>query len=198
MIILGVDVAYSSLGYSIFDTETNSLIKSSCIRFNSLSALNKEEKKLFNGLFTVEELHKDKIKSYDDKLKRELKDYWNNIRLRIFYEDLSVEIKKYDIDVIVTESQFSEISDVFAITRLLSTLIKFRQFKSFMPSQWYKTLYGKGKLKKEEAKHHTLTKLKEMGYDFPIQDQYDSLALIYAYLSYKDLLNKEIKEHFKI
>jgi len=198
MIIMGIDVAYSSLGYSIFDTNKKELIYSSCIKFNSLSALNSEEKKLFEGLFDPSFLHKNNIKSLDDKLKRELKDYWNNIRLRVFYETLRLEIDKYNVEVIVSESQFSEISDVFAVTRLLSNYRHNRQFKSFMPSNWYKLLYGKGKLKKEEAKNHTKDCLLRLGYDFKVQDQYDSLALCYAYCSYKNLLTKEEKENFLI
>lgn len=198
MIIMGIDVAYSSLGYSIFDTTSKELLYSSCIKFNSLSALNQEEKKLFDGLFEPSFLHKTNIKSLDDKVKRELKDYWNNIRLRVFYEELRVKMNKYNIEAIVSESQFSEISDVFAITRLLATYEHNRQFKSFMPSNWYKLLYGKGKLKKEEAKDHTKSCLVKLGYDFKVQDQYDSLALCYAYCSYKNLLTKEEKGHFLI
>lgn len=196
MIVMGIDVAYSSLGVCILDSNQN-LLYSNAIRFNGLSSLNKKEKDLFIN-DDVRQLV-DNVKSCSDEQKRELKDYWNNIRLRKFYDELSSLIKEYNVTDIVTESQFSEISDVFAVTRLIS-IDESQQlfFKAFMPSSWYKKLYGKGKLKKEIAKAHTKACIEKIGHTFKYQDQYDACALCYAYLSYKGLLSDKIKEEFKV
>jgi hypothetical protein len=104
MKILSVDVSYCSLGYCLFNTDSNKLT-SYTIKFNSILSLNKKEKESYcteevlETIDNVKELKdliknariKEEIKHWEDQLKPMesfLDDYWKNVRCSLFYQQL--------------------------------------------------------------------------------------------------------------
>lgn len=209
MKILAVDVSYCSLGYCLYDLN-NSQLTSKTIKFSSASSINKKEQLLFKNYDIQSELNL--IKQYKkNKEKRKLSahrktsmldDIWKNIRLYEFYK----ELKDLDFDTVIAEEQFSVISDVFAVIRLVAVNeTEIKPFKSYYPKSWRKILFGKGNIgKSEEAKEITEDKVKlfleniELKHDFNSQDEIDSFALIMTYLKENKLVDEKSFEGIEI
>ena len=209
MKILAVDVSYCSLGYCLYDL-INSQLTSKTIKFSSASSINKKEQLLFKNYDIQSELNL--IKQYKkNKEKRKLSahrktsmldDIWKNIRLYEFYK----ELKDLDFDIVVAEEQFSVISDVFAVIRLVAiNESEIKPFKSYYPKSWRKILFGKGDIgKSEEAKEITEDKVKlfleniELKHNFNSQDEIDSFALIMTYLKENKLVDEKSFEGIEI
>jgi Holliday junction resolvasome RuvABC endonuclease subunit len=125
--------------------------------------------------------------------KVEKQDYWNNIKLRIFYDNVKELIRRYNVDVVLSESQFSSISDVFAVVRLVSTCNdKACKFKAYKPTSWHKILFGYGGLNRDQSKQFTKEKIdSNFGDKFNLktQDEYDAFALILTYVKEKGIIS---------
>jgi hypothetical protein len=182
--ILSCDVSYSSFGLVLFSTDENKVLLNETYKFNSLSSINKKEQLLFKNIPYNKELCKDK-KSY-----KELGEYWNNIRLHEFLKNINRVKTDYKIDVIVSEAQFSKISDVFAVVRIASVTDEYvSKFKLYYPNSWHKILFNNCKLERKEYKRITkeyvdikvIPNLSEM-VKFNSEDEYDAMALIMTYL----------------
>lgn len=177
MIILSCDVSYTAFGLVLYDTSSDKVIRNETIKFRNLSSLNKQDKELFNGLFpskSYKELSKDE--------KEALQELWCNIRLSQFYNRIIELNQSYKWEVVIAEKQFSSISDVFAVVRLASTTPKVLKFIGYRPSTWHKILFGYGAFTSDQVKQITKDKLIEFGFNLNSQDEYDALALIFAYL----------------
>lgn len=234
MKILAVDVSYCSLGYCLYDL-SNSQLTSKTIKFSSASSINKKEQLLFKNYdidnFLInykqykKELKEKVISKFglkpDKSKKKQIKDYikrnenkeleiqydfysnlWKNIRLYEFYK----ELKDLNFDTVIAEEQFSVISDVFAVIRLVAVNeTEVKPFKSYYPKSWRKILFGKGDIgKSEEAKEITEDKVKlfleniELKHNFNSQDEIDSFALIMTYLKENKLVNEKSFEGIEI
>ena len=184
MNILSCDVSYSSFGLVIFSTEENKVLLNETYKFSSLSSITKKEQLLFKNIPYSKDLIKDK------KYYKELSEYWNNIRLYEFLKNINRVKADYKIDLIISEAQFSKISDVFAIVRVASVTDDYiSKFKLYYPNSWHKILFNNCKLDRKEYKKITkeyidnkvIPKLSEM-VKFNSEDEYDAMALIMTYL----------------
>lgn len=199
MNILSCDVSYSSFGLVLFSTDENKVLLNETYKFNSLSQINKKEELLFKNIPFVKrekvkkvkgEKKVKKVKTAEDRIQDELSEYWNNIRLYEFLKNINRVKTNYKIDVIVSEAQFSKISDVFAIVRVASVTDNYiSKFKLYYPNSWHKILFNNCKLERKEYKKITreyidikvIPKLSEM-VKFNSEDEYDAMALIMTYL----------------
>jgi len=184
MNILSCDVSYSSFGLVLFSTEENRVLLNETYKFSSLSSITKKEQLFFKNIPYSKDLVKDK------KYYKELSEYWNNIRLYEFLKNINRVKAVYKIDLIVSEAQFSKISDVFAIVRVASVTDDYiSKFKLYYPNSWHKILFNNCKLDRKEYKKITkeyidnkvIPKLSEM-VKFNSEDEYDAMALIMTYL----------------
>lgn len=184
MNILSCDVSYSSFGLVIFSTEENKVLLNETYKFSSLSSITKKEQLLFKNIPYSKDLIKDK------KYYKELSEYWNNIRLYEFLKNINRVKADYKIDLIISEAQFSKISDVFAIVRVASVTDDYiSKFKLYYPNSWHKILFNNCKLDRKEYKKITkeyidnkvIPKLSEI-IKFNSEDEYDAMALIMTYL----------------
>lgn len=202
MRILAIDVSYCSLGYSIYDTELNK-IESKTIKFSSLMSITKREEIFFKD-FDIRTLINSlkscpkELKKKDAKYKKDhlfAEQMWNNIRLYQFHK----ELKDLQYDILIAEQQFSKISDVFAVVRLLGVKEdKIIPFYSYYPSNWRKILFNAGSIgDSKEAKIVTEKKVNlflnnaNINHRFSSQDEIDSFALIMTFLKENDIINKE-------
>lgn len=204
MNILSCDVSYSSFGLVLFSTEENKVLLNETYKFSSLSSITKKEQLLFKNIpfvkkekvkpdpfEEIKELSKTKkVKTQEDKYQDELAEYWNNIRLYEFLKNINRVKADYKIDLIISEAQFSKISDVFAIVRVASVTDDYiSKFKLYYPNSWHKILFNNCKLDRKEYKKITkeyidnkvIPKLSEM-VKFNSEDEYDAMALIMTYL----------------
>jgi len=199
MNILSCDVSYSSFGLVLFSTDENKVLLNETYKFNSLSQINKKEELLFKNIPFVKrekvkkvkgEKKVKKVKTAEDRIQDELSEYWNNIRLYEFLKNINRVKTDYKIDVIVSEAQFSKISDVFAIVRVASVTDDYiSKFKLYYPNSWHKILFNNCKLERKEYKRITreyidikvIPKLSEI-VKFNSEDEYDAMALIMTYL----------------
>lgn len=184
MNILSCDVSYSSFGLVLFSTEENKILLNETYKFSSLSSITKKEQLLFKNIPYSKDLVKDK------EYYKELSEYWNNIRLYEFLKNINRVKADYKIDLIISEAQFSKISDVFAIVRVASVTDDYiSKFKLYYPNSWHKILFNNCKLDRKEYKKITkeyidnkvIPKLSEM-VKFNSEDEYDAMALIMTYL----------------
>ena len=199
MNILSCDVSYSSFGLVLFSTEENKILLNETYKFSSLSSITKKEQLLFKNIpfvkrekvSLIKELKKTKkVKTQEDKYQDELAEYWNNIRLYEFLKNINRVKADYKIDLIISEAQFSKISDVFAIVRVASVTDDYiSKFKLYYPNSWHKILFNNCKLDRKEYKKITkeyidnkvIPKLFEV-VKFNSEDEYDAMALIMTYL----------------
>lgn len=192
MIITAFDVSYSSLGLASFNTYDNTILTKT-IKFHSPSSLNKKD---------IEEFHNINHSELD---KKEVEEYWKNIRLSKLYKEM--KIYSSFSDVIISEKQFSEVSEVYALTRLCSVHEgRLNVFKSYYPSNWRKLLFKRGSFGKEfDIKSFTRDKMNDwlsknnIDYQFLNSfDESDAFALVLTFLIDSGIIDKDSNLDYQI
>lgn len=188
MKILGIDPSYSSTGFVLFDSELNQIVYNNSVKFNNFSSMNKKEIELWHGLISknYKEIKYTKIQ------RKDLTQYWNNIRLYEMTKIIEQLRSQIEWDVVVTEdvSFASSISDVFAITRLASISENgITRYKCYSPKSWQKILFGNGGMKRDVVKAFIKNKIDNFilpnlseKVNLNSQDEYDALCVILTYM----------------